>query len=96
MENKTTFPVSYQEILTMVGFLPKEKQDQLIEEIRHMQRIEVRSQLQVGSVVKINHHKIPASNQFRVIKINPKNVKVEAINGRMKYSVSPALLEVIG
>lgn len=49
----------------------------------------------VGETVKINHKKVNSNDQFRIVKINSKNVVVEKINvngiaGTIK--VSPSLL----
>ena len=52
---------------------------------------------QVGDTVTINHKKMDPSQEFEIIKINNKNIKVKAINvgnGRIggEYTVSPGLL----
>ena len=44
----------------------------------------------VGDLVGIDHKKIDSSENFRVIKINAKNIKVKGDRGT--YSVSPSLL----
>ena len=51
----------------------------------------------VGDIVGIDHKKIDPKQNFRVIKINSKNIKVQASdvgNGRIggQYTVSPSLL----
>ena len=51
----------------------------------------------VGETVKINHKKVNPNDQFRIVKINSKNVVVEKINvgdGRIAGTirVSPSLL----
>ena len=51
----------------------------------------------VGDIVGIDHKKIDPKQNFRVIKINSKNIKVQASDvgdGRIggKYTVSPSLL----
>ena len=51
----------------------------------------------VGETVKINHKKVDSNDQFRIVKINSKNVVVEKINvgdGRIAGTirVSPSLL----
>ena len=55
-------------------------------EIRHEQKDSFR----VGDIVGINHKKIPSDINFRVIKINPKNIKVQG--DISTYTVSPGLL----
>jgi hypothetical protein len=45
---------------------------------------------QVGDIVGINHKKVNKNDEFEVIKINAKNVKVRGVRGLM--SVSPGLL----
>ena len=52
---------------------------------------------QVGDIVGINHKKVNKNDEFEIIKINAKNVKVQKINvgdGRIGalMSVSPGLL----
>jgi len=55
-------------------------------ELRH----EIKSSFSVGDIVGIDHKKIPSDLNFRIIKINPKNIKVQGdIN---TYTVSPSLL----
>jgi len=70
-------------------------QDRFISEIRQFQRDNVFEQLSVGSIVKINHKKVDPMAQFRVTKINRKNVKVKQLNGNNVYSVGASLLEVV-
>ena len=55
-------------------------------EIRH----EEKESFRVGDIVGINHKKIPSDINFRVIKINPKNIKVQG--DISTYTVSPGLL----
>ena len=45
---------------------------------------------QVGDIVGINHKKVNKNDEFKVIKINAKNVKLQGDYGLM--SVSPSLL----
>ena len=49
-----------------------------------------REDFQVGDIVGINHKKVNPNDEFEVIKINSKNVKVRGANGL--FSVSPSLL----
>ena len=46
----------------------------------------------VGDIVKINHPKVDPNDQFRVIKIMSKNIKLERINGNGLVRVSPSFL----
>ena len=59
-------------------------------EIKH----EVKSSFRVGDVVGIDHKKISPSENFRIYKINNKNIKVVSIDAGPKnqYTVSPNLL----
>tara|TARA_B100001939_G_scaffold143643_1_gene124407 strand:+ start:2662 stop:2952 length:291 start_codon:yes stop_codon:yes gene_type:complete len=62
-------------------------------EIRH----EEKESFRVGDIVGINHKKMDPKQNFRVIKINSKNIKVQASDvgdGRIggMYTVSPGLL----
>ena len=56
-----------------------------------------KSSFSVGDIVGIDHKKIDPKQNFRIIKINSKNIKVQASDvgdGRIggKYTVSPSLL----
>jgi ribosomal protein S17 len=58
---------------------------------------DVKSSFRVGDIVGIDHKKISPKQNFRVLKINNKNVKVQAsdvADGRVGgiYTVSPGLL----
>ncbi len=58
---------------------------------------DIKSEFRVGDIVGINHKKIPSSVDFRITKINNKNIKVQASDvgdGRVggMYTVSPSLL----
>ena len=62
-------------------------------ELRNDQRVS----FNVGDIVGINHKKMDPKQNFRVIKINSKNIKVQAsdvADGRIggMYTVSPGLL----
>ena len=52
-----------------------------------------REDFQVGDTVKINHKKVDPKAQFRVEKINNKNIKLMALDGlRSMVNASPGLL----
>ena len=53
-------------------------------------RQEIKDSFRVGDVVGINHKKIPSDINFRIIKINPTNIKVKG--DISTYTVSPSLL----
>ena len=58
---------------------------------------DVKGSFRVGDIVGINHKKMDPKQNFRVIKINAKNIKVQAsdvADGRVggQYTVSPSLL----
>jgi hypothetical protein len=58
---------------------------------------DVKGSFRVGDIVGINHKKMDPKQNFRVIKINAKNIKVQAsdvADGRIggMYTVSPSLL----
>jgi predicted lipoprotein len=91
MDNNSKF----YEAMKLVTALPKDMQDRLISEIKNIQRRKAKSQLNVGTTVRINHKKVNPTDQFIVEKINRKNVKVKKLNGTGIYTVSPSLLEVI-
>ena len=51
----------------------------------------------IGDIVGINHKKVNPNDEFKIIKINNKNIKVQAINvgdGRIGglFTVTPSLL----
>ena len=50
----------------------------------------IKDSFSVGDVVGINHKKIPSDINFRIIKINPTNIKVKG--DISTYNVSPGLL----
>jgi len=75
--------------------LSKEQQDRFISEVKSFQRESVFEQLNIGTIVKINHKKISPMDQFRITKINRKNVKCQKLNSSVIYTVTPSLLEVI-
>ena len=83
------------EALAMVTSLPKDQQDRFISEVKEQQRQVVINELNVGTVVRINHKKISPSDEFRITKINRKNVKCQKLNSSIIYTVAPSLLEVI-
>ena len=56
-----------------------------------------KNDFQVGDIVGINHKKVNSNDEFEIIKINNKNIKVKAINvgdGRIGglINVTPGLL----
>ena len=54
---------------------------------------EVKNSFRVGDIVGIDHKKINPSENFRITKINNKNIKVVSSSDRFKeYTVSPGLL----
>ena len=85
----------FYEAMAMVNSLPKDLQSRFISEVKNQQRQEVFNELNVGTIVKINHKKISPMDQFRVTKINRKNVKCQKLNSNAIYTVTPSLLEVI-
>ena len=85
----------FYEALAMVTSLTKEQQDRFISEVKDLQRQSVINELNIGTVVKINHKKISPTDQFRITKINRKNVKCQKLNSSIIYTVTPSLLEVV-
>jgi len=85
----------FYEAMAMVTSLSKEQQDRFISEIKEQQRQNAKADLDVGTIVRINHKKINPTDQFRVTKINRKNIKVQKLNGNAIYTVTPSLLEII-
>ena len=54
---------------------------------------EVKNLFRVGDIVGIDHKKIDSSENFRITKINNKNIKVVSSSDFLKeYTVSPGLL----
>ena len=47
---------------------------------------------QVGDIVGINHKKVPSTNEFEIVKINNKNIKVKDLTRGGLLTVSPGLL----
>ena len=87
--------MSYYEVLAAASQMSKDDQDRLISELRSIQREEAKADLNVGTIVRINHKKINPTDQFRVTKINRKNIKVQKLNSNAVYTVTPSLLEII-
>jgi len=85
----------FHEAMAMISDLPKDLQDRFISEIKEQQRENAKADLDVGTIVRINHKKINPTDQFRVTKINRKNIKVQKLNGNAIYTVTPSLLEII-
>ena len=85
----------FYEVLAAASELSKNEQDRLISELKDLQRSEVVNQLDIGTIVKINHKKVNPMDQFRITKINRKNVKCQKLNSNVIYTVTPSLLEVI-
>ena len=86
---------AYFEAIKLVTTLPKDMQDRFCSEVKQLQREAVVEQLSVGTIVKINHKKVNPMDQFRITKINRKNVKCQKLNSNVIYTVTPSLLEVI-
>ena len=56
-------------------------------------RQEVKDTFRIGDIVGIDHKKISPSENFRIYKINNKNIKVVSSSDFLKeYTVSPGLL----
>ena len=54
---------------------------------------EIKNLFRVGDIVGIDHKKIPSSVDFRITKINNKNIKVQGVDDLFSvYTVSPSLL----
>ena len=85
----------FYEAMAMITSLPKDLQDRFISEVKEQQRQDVINELNIGTIVKINHKKISPADQFRITKINRKNVKCQKLNSSVVYTVTPSLLEVI-
>tara|TARA_A100000171_G_C2044864_1_gene102276 strand:+ start:194 stop:466 length:273 start_codon:yes stop_codon:yes gene_type:complete len=51
---------------------------------------DIKNTFRVGDIVGIDHKKIPSDINFRIIKINNKNIKVQGDTST--YTVSPGLL----
>ena len=54
---------------------------------------DIKNTFRVGDIVGIDHKKINSSENFRITKINNKNIKVVSSSDRFReYTVSPGLL----
>jgi|TARA_E500000318_G_C3537132_1_gene203099 hypothetical protein len=89
----------FYEAMAMISDLPKDLQDRFISEIKEQQRENAKADLNVGTIVRINHKKISPTAQFRITKINRKNVKCQKLREGNAigptYTVTPSLLEII-
>ena len=84
------------EVLEFIKNSNKEDINKIIDQI-NIRKSELRyaqkSQFRVGDIVGIDHKKIPSSVNFRITKINNKNIKVVSSSDFLKeYTVSPGLL----
>ena len=85
----------FYEAMAMVTSLSKDLQDRFISEVKDQQRQSVINELNIGTVVKINHEKIIPTDQLHITKINRKNVKCQQVGTNVTYTVTPSLLEVV-
>ena len=53
---------------------------------------DIKNTFRVGDIVGIDHKKISSSEDFRIYKINNKNIKVQSLRDNSEYTVSPSLL----
>ena len=54
---------------------------------------DIKNTFRIGDIVGIDHKKISSSENFRIYKINNKNIKVQAVDDLFSvYTVSPGLL----
>ena len=52
----------------------------------------MKNTFRIGDIVGIDHKKISSSENFRIYKINNKNIKVVSSRDNSEYTVSPSLL----
>ena len=53
---------------------------------------DIKNTFRIGDIVGIDHKKISSSENFRIYKINNKNIKVQSSRDNSQYTVSPSLL----
>jgi ribosomal protein S17 len=53
---------------------------------------DIKNTFRIGDIVGIDHKKISSSENFRIYKINNKNIKVVSSRDNSEYTVSPSLL----
>jgi|TARA_B100001758_G_C18141136_1_gene468986 ribosomal protein S17 len=53
---------------------------------------DIKNTFRIGDIVGIDHKKISSSENFRIYKINNKNIKVVSSRDNSEYTVSPGLL----
>ena len=53
---------------------------------------DIKNTFRIGDLVGIDHKKISSSENFRIYKINNKNIKVQSLRDNSEYTVSPGLL----
>ena len=53
---------------------------------------DIKNTFRIGDIVGIDHKKISSSENFRIYKINNKNIKVQSLRDNSEYTVSPGLL----
>ena len=78
--------------LGTISFNADELRAKMTARVGDSTQISSRNDFNVGNIVTINHKKVNPNDQFTILKINSKNIKVSELEGYAMMTVSPSLL----
>ena len=89
--------MNLQEVKSFIRKASKEDINEISDQLNDIikeRREKAKSQFSVGDIVRINHNTVNPNKEFRIIKINRKNIKVTNNNNSFEnFTVSPNFLE---
>ena len=89
--------MNLQEVKNFIREASKEDINEISDQLNSIikeRREKAKAQFSVGDVVRIIHKTVNPNKEFRIVKINSKNIKVTGKdNLRENYTVSPNFLE---
>lgn len=91
--------MNIEEVKDFIRTANKEELDEIqtvFNTARNILREEVKNQFKVGDKVRIKHDKVRGGLEFKITKINRKNIKVTCTSNTFyHYNVSPVFLEKV-
>ena len=89
--------INLQEVKDFIRGASKEDINQISDQLNDIiqeRREKAKAQFSVGDIVRIIHNTVSPDKEFRIIKINRKNIKVTNNNNSLEnFTVSPNFLE---
>jgi hypothetical protein len=89
--------MNLQEVKNFIREASKEDINEISDQLNSIikeRREKLKSQFVVGDIVRIIHNTVNPNKEFKIVKINRKNIKVTGKNDlRENYTVSPNFLE---